>query len=186
MPKSGSSSATGVAGAPLAIRGRPCDLSVAGFRGIRAGGTLCHVRARPWRSARVPCYRHHTGLNTHVSLPRPSATCSASRTSPSAARPRRPGRSWRCCGRQARAASRPRRSKHRLKQLRQARTRANEGQQEVKRESGSCRPQAAPTARRATPPPTSRCWKASSRCGAGPACTSAAPTRRRCTTCSPR
>ena len=36
----------------------------------------------------------------------------------------------------------------------------------------------------ATPPSTSRCWRGSSRCAAGPACISAAPTRRRCITCS--
>ncbi len=39
---------------------------------------------------------------------------------------------------------------------------------------------------RAIPPPTSRCWKGSSRCAAGPACISAAPMRRRCIISSPR
>ena len=39
---------------------------------------------------------------------------------------------------------------------------------------------------RTTRPPTSRCWRGSSRCAGAPACISAAPTRRRCTTSSPR
>ena len=38
----------------------------------------------------------------------------------------------------------------------------------------------------ATPRPISRCSKGSSRCAAGPACISAAPTKRRCITCSPK
>ena len=49
------------------------------------------------------------------------------------------------------------------------------------------RPRRAPAAPRpATPPPTSRCSKGWSRCAAAPACISAAPTRRRCITCSPK
>ena len=47
-------------------------------------------------------------------------------------------------------------------------------------------PRAAAAPRPAIPRATSRCWRVWSRCAAGPACISAAPTRRRCIICSPK